>query len=31
MGQAAEDEYDNTYDVDYKSGNSNSKFDDDED
>jgi agmatinase len=32
MGEAVEDEYDNTYDVDSKvGGNNNSKFDDDED
>lgn len=31
MGEAVDEEYDNTYDVDYKSGNSQSKFDDDED
>ena len=31
MGEAADDEYDNTYDVDYKSSGGNSKFDDDED
>ncbi|MUH35416.1 agmatinase [Zobellia amurskyensis] len=31
MGEAAEDDYDNTYDVDSKSGNNGSKFDDDED
>ncbi len=31
MGEAVDDEYDNTYDVDYKSGNGNSKFEDDED
>ncbi|MGB7395841.1 MAG: agmatinase [Pricia sp.] len=31
MGEAADDDYDNTYDVDYRSGNSPSKFDDDED
>ncbi|HET8735024.1 MAG TPA: agmatinase [Pricia sp.] len=30
-GEAADDEYDNTYDVDYRSGNGPSKFDDDED
>jgi len=32
MGEAVEDEYDNTYDIDSKvGGNNNSKFDDDED
>jgi len=31
MGEAADDEYDNTYDVDFKSVSNNSKFDDDED
>jgi agmatinase len=32
MGEAVDDVYDNTYDVEYKSGNNNnSKFDDDED
>ncbi len=31
MGEATEEEYDNTYDVDSRSGNSHSKFDDDED
>ncbi|MDO6516390.1 agmatinase [Zobellia uliginosa] len=31
MGEAADDEYDNTYDVDYKSGTNGLKFDDDED
>jgi agmatinase len=31
MGEASDDEYDNTYDVDYRSGNNPSKFDDDED
>jgi len=31
MGEAVDDNYDNTYDVDYKAGNSNSKFEDDED
>ncbi|WP_373519049.1 agmatinase [Pricia sp.] len=31
MGEAADEEYDNTYDVDYRSGNNPSKFDDDED
>jgi len=30
MGEAVDDEYDNTYDVEYKAGN-NSKFEDDED
>lgn len=31
MDEAADDEYDNTYDVDFKSVSNNSKFDDDED
>ncbi|CAZ96113.1 agmatinase [Zobellia galactanivorans] len=31
MGEASDDEYDNTYDVDYKSGTNGLKFDDDED
>lgn len=31
MDEAADDDYDNTYDVDYRSGNHPSKFDDDED
>ncbi len=31
MDEATEEEYDNTYDVDSRSGNSHSKFDDDED
>ncbi len=31
MGEAADEEYDNTYDVDSRSGNTPSKFDDDED
>lgn len=31
MGEAVEDNYDNTYDVDYKGGSKNSKFEDDED
>jgi agmatinase len=31
MGQDVEDDYDNTYDVNYKSGNTLSKFEDDED
>lgn len=31
MGESVEDDYDNTYDVDYRSGNNPSKFDDDED
>lgn len=30
MGEAADEEYDNTYDVDYKAGGNNLKFDDDE-
>ncbi|MGB5498131.1 MAG: arginase family protein, partial [Maribacter sp.] len=29
-GEAVEDEHDNTFDVDYKSKNNNSKFEDDE-
>lgn len=31
MGEDVEDNYDNTYDIDYKSGANNSKFEDDED
>ncbi len=31
MGEASDEEYDNTYDVDSRSGNNPSKFDDDED
>lgn len=31
MGEAADEEYDNTYDVDHRLGNTPSKFDDDED
>ncbi len=31
MGEAVDDAYDNTYDVDYRSGSNNSKFEDDED
>ncbi len=31
MNEAVEDNYDNTYDVDYKGGNKNSRFEDDED
>ncbi|MBD0850321.1 agmatinase [Maribacter arenosus] len=31
MGEEVEDDYDNTYDVNYKSNNTHSKFDDDED
>lgn len=31
MGEAVDEEYDNTYDVDYKSSSNSSKFDDDED
>lgn len=31
MGEATDEEYDNTYDVDHRSGNNPSKFDDDED
>jgi agmatinase len=31
MGEDVDDDYDNTYDVNYKSGNAQSKFDDDED
>ena len=31
MGEDVADDYDNTYDVNYKSGNTQSKFDDDED
>lgn len=30
MGEAVDEEYDNTYDVDFKAGGNNSKFDDDE-
>ncbi len=31
MGEAVDDVYDNTYDIEYKSGSNNSKFEDDED
>ncbi|MCJ7467055.1 MAG: agmatinase [Maribacter sp.] len=31
MGEAVDDVYDNTYDIEYKSGNNTSKFEDDED
>ena len=31
MGEDVDDDYDNTYDVNYKSGNTHSKFEDDED
>ena len=31
MGEDVDDNYDNTYDVNYKSGNTQSKFEDDED
>ena len=31
MGEDVDDDYDNTYDVNYKSGNTQSKFEDDED
>ena len=31
MGEDVDDDYDNTYDVNYKSGNNHSKFEDDED
>ncbi len=31
MGEAVDDVYDNTYDMEYKSGNNSSKFEDDED
>ncbi len=31
MGEEVDDNYDNTYDVNYKSGNTQSKFEDDED
>ena len=31
MGQDADENYDNTYDVTYKSGLANSKFEEDED
>lgn len=31
MGEDVQDEYDNTYDIEYKSGNNNLKFEDDED
>ncbi|MFC4096095.1 agmatinase [Euzebyella saccharophila] len=31
MGQAVDDDYDNTYNLDYKGGNTNLKFEDDED